>query len=202
MLLRAAAVTLVELDEIERAEARYHRVLNVYRKAKPPTRRRALLGLAECAIFAGKPEPALEHLRGADAIPVGKRDVRGDAVRVGHLSRAIEDYIRRKEFDAARELLDAWEWEYPLDRLVGYSTVLRARLHLMREEYRKAVRLLTSLVTVNPKSNYAGEALLVAGDAWAKLGDKEKSRNTYKRVLRDYPESPFVKAAKERLGVK
>jgi len=199
LLERAAALVLGELSDIDRARECYRRALDTYRGAKPETRRRALIGLAEVAIFSGDAKEAERLLGEADAIPVRKSEQGGAAVRVGSLSRAVEDFIRRNEFTSAKDLLDAWEWEYPLDRLVGYSTVLRARLAVQRAEYPQAIRLLTSLVQVNPRSNYAAEALLAAGDCFLKLGEKPKARDTYKRVLGEYPESPFVKTALRRL---
>ena len=196
---RAASVSLEQLFDLERARDICSRVLEDYRAAKPEARRRALMGLAEVALLSGDAKETRRRLEQADAIPVTKSDRGGAAVRVGSLSRAVEHYIRQGEFAAARELLDTWEWEYPLDRLVGYSTLLRAKLHVQQEEYLRAVRLLTSLVKVNPKSNYAAEALMSAGACYLKLGDKEKARDTYKQVLSEYPESPLVKDALKQL---
>jgi TolA-binding protein len=187
------------LDDFNRAGLCFRRVLADYTKARPETRRRAILGLAEIAVMSGDAEGARKRLIEAAHIPVGKSERGGEAVRVGSLSRAIEDYIRRKEHSLAEEMLDTWEWEYPLDRLVGYSTVLRAKLHISRGERGRAIRLLTSLVKVNPGSNYADEALLIAGDCLAALGDKTKARDTYKRILSEYPESPLVKEALARI---
>ena len=195
---RAASIALEQLSDLDRARDICNRVLTSYKAARPEARRRALMGLAEVAVLSGRAREAWRLLEQADAIPVTKSERGGAAVRVGSLSRAVEHYIRRSEFVAARELLDTWEWEYPLDRLVGYSTLLRAKLHIQREEYMRAVRLLTSLVKVNPKSNYAAEALMTAGACYLKSGDKEKARDTYKQVLSEYPESPLVKDALER----
>lgn len=199
LFTRAAAVVLEHLGETARAGEYYKRVLQTRQGLRDETRRRALIGMAEVAIFAGNGKEAERLLREADAISIRRSEQGGEAVRVGSLSRAIEDYTRRTEFEAARELLDAWEWEYPLDRLVGYSTLLRAKLHISREEYDRAVRLLTSLVEVNPKSNYAAEALMTAAGCRLKLGDKTGARDTYKRVLTGYPESPLVRDALKQL---
>jgi tetratricopeptide (TPR) repeat protein len=196
---RAAALVLGELWDIDRAREYYRRVLDTYKGAKPETRRRALMGLAEIAVFSGDGKEAERLLREADAIPVRRSEQGGAAVRVGSLSRAVEDYIRRGELADARDLLDAWEWEYPLDRLVGYSTVLRARLAVRRGEFPQAIRLLASLVQVNPRSNYAAEALMGAAECYVSVGDKSKARDAYRRVLSEYPESPFVKTAITKL---
>lgn len=196
---RAASALVEHLFAVDRARDIYKRALDVHKSAKPETRRQALMGLAEVAVLTGDAEEARRLLARAASIPVAKPEQGGPAVRVGSLSRAVEDYIRRDEFGAAKSLLDTWEWEFPLDRLVGYSTLLRARLCIRREEYQRAVRLLTSLVKVNPRSNYAAEALMAAGACRLKSGDKAKARDTYKQVLSDYPESPCVKGALERL---
>ena len=214
LLTRGASAVLEHLSEVDRARGYYQRALatlrssertslrstsDAYPTAKAETRRRVLLGLAEVAVFKGDASGARKRLGEADAIRIKKSEQGGSAVRVGSLSRAVEDYVRRNEFTAARGLLDTWEWEYPLDRLAGYSTLLRAKLHMQREEYGRAVRLLTSLVVVNPASNYAGELLMTAGECHLALGDKTAARDTYKRVLGEYPESPHVKDALSRL---
>ena len=191
---KAAWVLVEELSETEKARDAARRAIED-KPSKSEVRRRAVMALAECAIFKGDPKEAEQRLREAAAIPVGHPEQGGEAVRVGSLSRAVEDYIRRNEFAMAKELLDTWEWEYPLDRLVGYSTVLRARLAFTRGEFQRAVNLLASLVAVNPRSNYAAEALMNAALSWEKLGDKVKARDTYRRVPAEYPESPYVKDA-------
>ncbi len=199
---KAAWVLVEELNDADKAREAARRALDD-KPAKAEVRRRAILGLAECAIFKGDAKEAEQRLREAVAIPVPHPEHGGEAVRVGSLSRAVEDYIRRNEFATAKDLLDTWEWEYPLDRLVGYSTVLRARLAFNRGEFPRAVSLLTSLVAVNPRSNYAAEALMNAALSWEKLGDKAKARDTYRRVPAEYPESPYVKdAIKQSEGLK
>jgi len=196
---RAGALEVDELSDMDHAREYYRRALDTYKGAKPETRRHALVGLAEIAVFSGDGKEAERLLREADAIPIRRSEQGGAAVRVGSLSRAVEDYIRRNEFTAARDLLDAWEWEYPLDRLAGYSTVLRARLCARRAEFPQAIRFLTSLVQVNPRSNYAAEALMGAAECYVNAGDKSKARDAYRRVLSEYPESPFVKTAITKL---
>ena len=196
---RAGRVALEETSDAPRAKTLFEQALSRRDAVRPETRRHALLGLAEVAVLTGDAGEARRLLAEADAIDVTRPREGGAAVRVGSLSRAVEDYLRRNEFQAATELLDTWEWEYPLDRLVGYSTLLRARLHVQREEYARAARLLTSLVRVNPKSNYAAEALMTAAACRLKLGDNPGARDTYNRVLTEYPESPYVKDALKRL---
>ncbi|HUU43194.1 MAG TPA: tetratricopeptide repeat protein, partial [Planctomycetota bacterium] len=199
LAVRAARITLDELDDADAALACARRALETARTAKPETRRHALLALAEVAIRRGEADEARRRLAEADAIPIRRGDRGGRAVRVGSLSRAVEDYVRRGEFAEASTLLDTWEWEYPLDRIAGCATLLRAKLHITRQEYPRAVRLLTTLVKVNPRSNYAPEALMIAADCHTRLGDKPAARDTYNRVITGYPESPFVKDAVKAL---
>jgi TolA-binding protein len=52
---------------------------------------------------------------------------------------------------------------------------------------------------VNPRSNYAAEALMGAAECYVNAGDKSKARDAYRRVLSEYPESPFVKTAITKL---
>jgi TolA-binding protein len=52
---------------------------------------------------------------------------------------------------------------------------------------------------VNPASGYAAEALMIAADCRLRKGDKTGARDTYKRVLAEYPESPLVADALKQL---
>jgi biotin carboxylase len=54
--------------------------------------------------------------------------------RRGSFPRTVEDYTARKLFKEAHQALDEWDWEFPTDKLVGYSSLLRARLALAEAE--------------------------------------------------------------------
>ncbi len=132
-------IHLEELGELEQAEAAFARVLQQYSdRTRSPAIRRARVGLGTVYLSTRRYRRAYEAFEQAG---VGGERRKRD-VRVGSYARAVEDYIRRKEYTAAAERLDQWEWEYPLEKLRGYSTLLRARLLERQKRYAQVVRLI------------------------------------------------------------
>ena len=128
------------------------------------------------------------------------------------LARAIEFYINQKyskhprhvqqaiaDHETAAQMLDTWEWEYPTQKLLGHSTVLRARLAHKLKQYDVAIPELEELIGVNPKTNYAGEALIVLAEAYFAKGEPKKARNVLKTLIADYRDSDQVEKAKSML---
>jgi len=134
----AGRVWLEELGDLARAEACYERVVSQYAdRTRTPAIRRARIGLGEVYLRTGRYRQARQAFEQAG--DVGDPQKRN--IRVGSYARAVDDYIRRKEFQTAAEQLNAWEWEYPLEKLRGYSTLLRARLYDRQGRHAQLTRL-------------------------------------------------------------
>lgn len=124
------------------------------------------------------------------------------AVRKGDLARHVEDYLRQRMLTDAADYLDRWEYEFPTEKLEGYSSLLRARLAMARRRYAAAAAEAEALVRVNPRSNYAAEHLQLAADAYAKAGKPDQAAKTLQRIVKQYPESPLAAEAKKKLARK
>ena len=122
------------------------------------------------------------------------------AVRKGDLARHAEDYLRRRQFNDAEEYLDKLEYEFPAEKLEGFSTLLRARLELARRRYAEAAEQAEQLVRVNPRSNYAPELLMLAAEACRALGKADAARTALRRIVQNYPESPLAAKARKQLA--
>lgn len=85
----------------------------------------------------------------------GKGESVDRITRRGGYAVAVEDYLRRKEFTAAAELIERWQWEDPAERLGGYSCYLRYRLELGRDRFEQAQRLARIINRVDPMGFYA-----------------------------------------------
>jgi len=149
--LKAAAGTmagrtyLTELGNLEQAEKCLERVVRECgERTRSPDIRRARLGLGDVYLRTGRYRRARQAIEEAGV--VGERQRRN--LRVGSYARAVDDFIRRREFKTAAEYLDRWEWEYPLEKLTGYSTLLRAQLYHRQGHYAKLTRLVTSFPMV------------------------------------------------------
>lgn len=194
-----AAQLLTDRRQLESARRGFQRVLTDYPRTDAVTRRRALVGLGDVAWLAHDGKSAADSYARADAIALFGLDAKQRAVRTGHLARVIEEMLRQNELESAEENLNTWEWERPPDRLEGYSTVLRARLLIRRSDFAGAAEHLSALVAVNPRSLYAPEALSLLADCLQAQGKFDDARAALQRILVEYPESPMVAKARQRL---
>ena len=198
LALAAGEVSLEQLDSPDLAEKEFRRVATQYASASRDTMRRAYVGLGDAYRAKGNCAKAKECYDQAAEIPISKDEFRRSAVQVGAYSRAVDMYLRDGKLDHAEDFLDAWEWEFPAERLHGYSTLLRARVLVARGDHRNAARSLDRLVLVNPTSPYAADCLMLAAQCYVKVGDKKKAAAVLRQVVDEYKDSPLnAEAAKQ-----
>ena len=159
--------------------------------------RRARIGLGDVERLRGDYAKALAAYKLAR--PVGKSASEKQAVRKGDLARHVQDYIRAGKFRDAKDFLDRWEWEFPVDKLEGYSTLLRATLAMARKKYPLAAEQAGQLLRVNPQSNYAAELLMLQFKAHKARGQTDLARRSLERIVKEYPESPLAAEAAKKL---
>ena len=162
--------------------------------------RDARVGIGDVWRLRGKYAQALEAYKSAGA--ARRSSYEKQAVRKGDLARHVEDYIRQGMFHDARDFLDRWEWEFPTDKLDGFSTLLRVRLAMGEKDYAAAAEQAEQLVRVNFRSNYAAELLMFAAKAYKANRKADLTRATLRRIVKSYPESPLAADAKKQLGLK
>ncbi len=160
--------------------------------------RDARIGIGDVHRLRGDYEKALAAYQSAK--PLVKDTFEKAVVRQGDLARHVEDYTRRGMFHDAADFLDRWEQEFPVEKLEGYSTLLRVRLELAQKRYAPAAEQAEGLVRVNPRSNYAADLLMLAFEAYKALGQDAPAREALQRLAKNYPESPLAAGAKKRLG--
>jgi len=137
----------------------------------------------------GDYEAALRSYKRAADMAIHNYPEEVELARRGSFPRTIEDYIRRRLFEEAHQTLNQWDWEFPTDKLVGYSSYLRARLALAEGNKPEAIKQANELLRVNKASEYADDLLLFLADLHVGSGDLEKALAALDRLLKDYPES-------------
>jgi tetratricopeptide (TPR) repeat protein len=146
----AGRVALEELADLRHAEAAFDRVVRQYAdRTRAPAVRRARIGLGDVFLRTGRYRQAQQACEQAGLTTEGQRL----SIRVGSYARAVDDFLRRKEFGDAAEQLDRWEWEYPLEKLRGYSTLMRAELFSRQKRYADLVRLVEQFPLVVVEGN-------------------------------------------------
>jgi TolA-binding protein len=117
----------------------------------------------------------------------------------GAYSRSAEAFLRDKELDRALEELRRWQDEFPGDKLEGYLPLLQARYWVARGKLLNAIAVAGDLTAASPDSPYADRLVYLAAECEEKLGHPDRARAGYQALLTDYPGSPLVPSAKQKL---
>ena len=191
---------LRDLHRWDEAEKEYQRILKVYgRSGVDEVLRRSHIGLGDIGRHRGKGDQARQAYRAAMAIRVGALPPNEAAVRVGTLARYVEEYTRERDWEWAFKFLDDWAWEYPMDKLQGHWSLLRAQALLAHDQQDEALLEALDLLAGNPDSPYAVRLLVFAAECHAAGGQADKARLLLQTAVEDYPEDPQREAARQRL---
>lgn len=108
----------------------------------------------------------------------------------------------RGDTTGARRLLDQFVREHPDHVLVGAA---RYSMYQMRIEHGEAPQVVTELSAELGKSEgqvLPGDSLLLLlAQAYDSQGNAAKSRDMYRRIVTQYPDSPYAMDAQRRIGM-
>ncbi len=173
------------------------------------------------AHLAQAPQPALAgrlqrvwgdwHARGGDGAAARQAYARAAALaaagtaaerdaRRGAFARSAEAFLREKSLERAAAELRRWQDEFPADKVEGYLPLLQARYFAARGKYQHAVVAAGDLLAVNRDSPYADRLVYLAAECEEKLGRPDRARAGYQSLLTDYPGSPLVPTARQKLA--
>lgn len=125
--------------------------------------------------------------------------VEATATRGAH-ARSTEEFIKQKEYARAAEELQAWQRDFPTEKIEGYWTLLSARYWAGRGKYAQAIAQAEQLLAVNRDSPYADQVLLLAADSEMRRGRKDRALATLHSLVKDYPGSPLAPLAKKNIA--
>jgi len=191
---------LRDLYQYEAAEKAYHRVLKTYANAGAAWElRRARIGLGDIWRHRGDGQKARHAYEAADQVKVNAVGPKREAVRVGALARYVEEYTREKDWEWTFAYLEDWAWEFPLAKLDGHWSWLRAKALRAKGDGPAALREALDLTGANPHSPYAVRLLMLAAECYADQGNRRKARLMLQAAVEDYPEDPSRDEARQRL---
>jgi len=197
LLARAGRAQLDHVGDVDGAMKLFTQVINRYGKtSRAPGIQDARFGIADVWRARG------DYDKAKDAYSKIKAPVRQPTAAVlhkGDLAMHVETYIRQKSYADAEDYLKRWERAFPLDKLEGYWSLLQVKLSMARKQYAAAAREAEVLVLVNQKSNYGADLLMIASDAYGRLGKKKLAVDALERVVELYPESSLAAEAAKKL---
>ncbi|MBN2713416.1 MAG: hypothetical protein JXR97_13430 [Planctomycetes bacterium] len=178
------------LNEYDKVVGRYADVLedNIVRITK--------IKIGDIYRQKGKGEKARKIYTEAAEMILYKRSFAQDTVRKGALYKAVDDFLKRNETDAAKNWLEILEWEYPMEKMDGYSSIMRARIAIAENNDAEAIKQFLLFVTASPQSTYAPEAFFRCATLFKKIGKPEEAARIGRKIIENYPDSSYALEAK------
>jgi tol-pal system protein YbgF len=88
---------------------------------------------------------------------------------------------------------------YPTDPLRESAQFLVADIYFNQKDYRSALAEFEALVDAAPRGERIPDALLKIGQCQKSLGDTERAKRTWERIVKDYPASVAARQARALL---
>jgi PKD repeat protein len=200
MAISSGDVALNYRKDLAGALETYTRAQKAYAEGAEATeRRKVYAAIGDVHLYRGDYAKAKAWYEKAAAIPVVKRTAEEDILRKSAYARTIESYLYEGQLEFGEGVLSTWEWEYPLDKLDGHLLLLRAKYHAAKKELEEAAFLANVVVSANPRSNYADQALDLGAKWLEHLGRYEEAAARLETLKADYPESPLTKGINTRI---
>ncbi|QNU68243.1 tetratricopeptide repeat protein [Ruminiclostridium herbifermentans] len=121
-------------------------------------------------------------------------------------------YNQKKYIEAADNLMSLNVDEFSEDLKEKYSSIkdkvlLGAANQLVTDgntlyknkKYAEAVKKLEKLFVLGDNWDFADKALYILGKSYVEVNDLQKAAVTYEKLIKEYPNSSYIKYAKERL---
>jgi len=203
-LMRLARIELDQLRRPEEALTDFKAAdlrLKEAKGADSSVRRDLLIGMGDAFRALGRREEAYAAYAEAEAIPAP--NARNNPFDISSYALTVESWLLRREYDEARAILDQWEREHPTERLVGYSSILRARLEMGQGNYQKAVGELQTCLACKPVGAFAKQAMLLLAQVYQVGGEADKAREVYAKALEQFQDEDVQQVARrgmEQLG--
>ncbi|NQT20993.1 MAG: tetratricopeptide repeat protein, partial [Planctomycetes bacterium] len=162
--------------------------------------RLAHVKLGDIHLYQGDIQKAEEKYREAQQLAFKDMKDREVAVRQGAYGEAVGSYIRNNNFRIARAKLIQWEADFPISKITGDFILMNARYWEAIGDPRKALDNLQALLKINPITPYLPQIEYSMGNAYRDLGQNEKARAIYNKVIQEYPLNPVASDARAAMA--
>ena len=151
---------------------------------------------ADALVLLGQREAAVACYRQAGNA-VASSDTDYEVRRRGRIENA-RDYLRRKEWDAAEQVVRSLEWEQPLERMELETGMLMADVHRGRGEFLLALGDCRRLLAAAPADPRRSDLLLLAAQVCRDLKRDSDCRALLSQLWKEHPYSEAAALAKDR----
>jgi tetratricopeptide (TPR) repeat protein len=168
--------------------------LNCYRtvaneNAEKRITRRAVIGQGDVYLFSGDLTTAVRFYDQAGILP---EDAKGaEALRTSY-GNLIEGYIKQKDFKAALEAIETWEWKYPMVKTRGYPLILRSRIALARGNLPELQKYTGCIIQTLEDDSFKPEAYYLLISSLLRQNQTDLARGHYAALREHFPRDPYV----------
>ncbi len=160
--------------------------------------RRVLIAAGDVALWQGNLDAARGHYVRAeqvgDEIPAAVR-----AARVGAYPNSLREYIAARDYAAALDLVDRWEWTFPADKVKGHTFYWRGKVLALRGRPQDAELFLDRAVRLTVGAGFESEARWLLAETLEALGRKEEARKELAKLAASGLNDEFVRRARDKL---
>lgn len=126
--------------------------------------------------------------------PSHERDTQSTQEALRQLRRFVLDFPEDQRIAEAQELI-----EKALKILAAHELYV-ARFYLRRDAYPAVVNRLRTMLTSYDGSGLEAEALLLLGETYLEMRDREQARRAFQELVDRYPDADEAEDAAEQLG--
>ncbi len=156
-----------------------------------PAAARRMAEVAECyaAIAAGNGPLATKLAQAATPPHINFKSAE---LRQGEWARDVESYIGSGHFDTARNLLNQWDCQFPLEMIRGFTRMERMKLMVAMGYPTVAAKMGMAFAAACPGSFYAAEILYRSAQNFKAGGHRTMAMLAMAKIKKAYPESPYA----------
>jgi len=162
-------------------------------------RRQCLIGLGDAAVVAADYAAAEKLYRQAEdarAEPIKQPE---KLAKIGSYEYTVDDLLARGEYAAARQVLDEWEEQFPLQKLEGRTFFWRGKVLFVEQPGAQALRYLELAERVAPRAIHVPEAVWLRANCCIALQRYDDALAELKRIATDFTYSEFLQQAQEKI---
>lgn len=152
---------------------------------------------ADALVLTGRRDAAVAAYRQAGTA-VAAGDTAYEVRRRARIENA-RDFLRRREYDTAEQVIRDLEWEWPLERLELESGLIMIGAHRGRGEGLLALTACERLLQAAPADPRRPDLLLAMADVQRELGRTAACAVTLKKLFAEHPYSEAAAVARDRM---
>jgi tetratricopeptide (TPR) repeat protein len=164
--------------------------------------RRAVIAAGDVRLWHARPDDARELYRKAEALAARPTAPQVRSAQIGAYPDLVRDFIESGDHEAALDVVDRWETNFPTEKLAGRTFFWRGKLAALRGQPEEAARLLARSIGLAGGAAFESEARWLLARALDRLGRSDDARRELAKLIASGFDDEFTARAKQTLAAK